>query len=267
MNCCWERDRSLSLFLGKTTEIAAQFMRIPKPIVPLLLYFVLSLSVIARPASAQDPPGTALITGCKPGSSVRAYRNPGGAMRAYVRLACGSSVYVWNATPKAALVQQDTAVAYVPAKYIFSAGTSRGGSPAAVRIFLQSIAEASKSSDESALSARRHLVQSCLAARGCQVEAWSHLAWTRIKQASDLVDSPDATLRLFAGGVYYSALVVNPAVRFKDTPLPSLNSPVLLIDGGGLSVAFAGHTCYALGTSGKWSAAGASAGQPAAAIQ
>jgi len=240
-------------------------MKISKPIVLSLLG--LCLSLIWRPALAQNPPGTAPITGCKTGSSVRAYKNPGVAIRAYARFSCGSSVYVWNATPKVALVQQGTTVAYIAGKYIFGVGTNKGASHAAVRTFLQGVAEGLAAADASAVTARLELVRSCLAARGCQVEAWSHLAWTRIKQASEIVESPDSTLRLSAKGIYYSAFVVNPPVRFKDRLLPSLHSPVLVFDGGGLSVAVVDHACYALDTSGKWSAAGVSAGQSAAAMQ
>jgi len=99
------------------------------------------------------------------------------------------------------------------------------------------------------------------------VEAWSHLAWTRIKQPNQLIESPDSTLRLFAGGIYYSAFVVNPPVRFRDRPVPSVNSPVFVVDGGGLSLAIVNNACYTLGTDGKWAAAGASAVQSAAAMQ
>ena len=94
-----------------------------------------------------------------------------------------------------------------------------------------------------------------------------HLAWTRIKQPSQLVEFPDSTLRLSASGVYYSAFVVNPPVRYRDRPLPGLNAPVLVVDGGGLSLAVAGRTCYVLAADGKWAAAGASAVQAVAAIQ
>lgn len=102
---------------------------------------------------------------------------------------------------------------------------------------------------------------------GCRVETWSHLAWSRIERDSDTAEPPDSVLRLFAGGVYYSALVVKPTVRFKDRALPSLDSPVLVLDGPGLSLAVAEHACYALGSNGKWAAAGASAVQSAAAIR
>lgn len=102
---------------------------------------------------------------------------------------------------------------------------------------------------------------------GCRAETWSHLAWTRIERANDAPESPDSTLRLFASGIYYNALVVTPPVRFKDHPLPSLASPVLLLDGPGLSLAVGEHSCYALGSSGKWFTAGATAGQAAAAIR
>jgi hypothetical protein len=80
-------------------------------------------------------------------------------------------------------------------------------------------------------------------------------------------ESPDATLRFFTHRTYYSALVVNPPVLFRDRPVPSLKSPVLLLDGGGLSLAVVDHACYTLGTDGKWAAAGASAVQSAAAMQ
>ena len=113
--------------------------------IALLLLLSLSLISISSPALAQDPPGTALITGCKSGSLVGAYRKPGLAVRTYARFSCGSSVFVWNATSKTALVQQGMTVAFVPAKYIFDAGTSKGASPAAVRTFLQAIAEGSSS--------------------------------------------------------------------------------------------------------------------------
>jgi hypothetical protein len=246
--------------------MAAQFMKRLHPIA-LLLLLTLSFISISSPALAQDPPGTALITGCKAGSMVGAYKKPGLAVRAYARFSCGSSVFVWNATSKMALVQQGMTVAFVPAKYIFDPGTSKGTSPAAVRTFLQAMAEGSSSADGSAISVRRELVRSCLAMRGCRAETWSHLAWTRIESANDSTEQSDATLRLFAGGVYYNALVVSPPVRFKDHPLPSLASPVLVLEGPGLSVAVGGHSCYALGSNGKWSAAGASAGQAAAAIR
>ena len=160
-----------------------------------------------------------------------------------------------------ALVQQGTTVGYVPAKYIFGAGTSNGASPAAARTFLEGIAEGLQAADASAVSrsppARAELFgHSTLPSRGLM-----DLAWTRIRQPSEIVESPDSTLRLSAGGIYYSAFVVSAPIRFKDRPLPSLNSPVLLLDGGGLSVAVVNHACYALGTNGKWSAAGVSAGQ------
>jgi hypothetical protein len=189
------------------------------------------------------------------------------AIRAYAHFACGSSVYVWNATAKAALVQQETTVAYIASKHVFGPGTSDEVSPVAVRTFLQGIAEGLQLRDASAISARRQLVRSCLATRGCRAEAWSHLAWTRIKQPNQLIESPDSTLRLFADGIYYSAFVVNPPVRFRDRPLPSLKSPVLVLDGGGLRLAIVDHACYTLGTDGKWAAAGASAVQSVAAMQ
>ena len=236
-----------------------------KFIVLLLLAFPIGL--VSRPAQAQDPSGTTLITGCKSGNPVRGYKHPGRAIRAYAHFTCGSSVYVWNATAKTALVQQGTTVAYVASKHISGAGTNGHESPVAVRTFLQGIAEGLQLRDASASSARRQLVRSCLAGRGCRVEAWSHLAWTRIKQPNQLIESPDSTLRLFAGGIYYSAFVVNPPVRFRDRPVPSVNSPVFVVDGGGLSLAIVNNACYTLGTDGKWAAAGASAVQSAAAIQ
>ena len=65
---------------------------------PIVLLLLLSLSFIfvSSPALAQDPPGTALITGCKAGSMVAAYKNPGLAVRTYARFSCGSSVFVWQ---------------------------------------------------------------------------------------------------------------------------------------------------------------------------
>jgi hypothetical protein len=99
------------------------------------------------------------------------------------------------------------------------------------------------------------------------VEAWSNLAWTRITRPSEVIESPESTLRIWAGGIYYSAFVVNPPVRFKDRPVPSLKSPVLVVDGGGLSLAIVDHSCYTLAADGKWAAAGVSAVQSVAAIQ
>ena len=239
-------------------------MRPSNLIVPILL--ALTAGLFSYPARAQEP-GTALITECKSGSSVPGYKQRGFGIRAYAHFACGSSVYVWNDTGKTALVQEDSTVAYVASKYLFGTGTSKEASPVAVRIFLQGIAESLQRGDASAILARRQLVRSCLESRGCRVEAWSRLAWRRIKQPSQLVESPDSTLRLFAHGVYYSALIVNPPVRFKDRPVPSVKSPVLLLEGGGLSIAVVDHACYSLSTDGKWSAAGASAVQSAAAMQ
>lgn len=241
-------------------------MKSPKLIV-LLLLLAFHIGFLSRPARAQDLSGTALITGCKSGRSVRGYKSPGIAISAYTHFACGSSVYVWNATAKTALVQQGTTVAYIASKYVFGAGTSEERSPVAVRTFLQGIAEGLQLRDASAVSARKQLVRSCLTNRGCRVEAWLHLTWTRIKQPNQLIESPDSTLRLSAGGIYYSAFVVNPPLRFKDRPLPSLKSPVLLLDGGGLSLAIVGDACYTLGTDGKWAPAGASAVQSVAAIR
>jgi hypothetical protein len=188
------------------------------------------------------------------------------AIRAYAHFACGSSVYVWNATAKTALVQQGTTVAYIASKNVFGARTRDEKSPVVVRTFLQGIAEGLQLRDASAISARKQLVRSCLASRGCRVEAWFHLAWTRVKQPNQII-SADSTLRLSAGGVYYSALVVNPPLRFRDHPVPSLKSPVLLVDGGGLSLAIVDDSCYMLGRDGKWAPAGASAVQSAAAIE
>lgn len=239
-------------------------MRPLKPIVLLLL--AIPAGLFSSSARAQEA-GAALITGCKSGSSVPGYKHRGFAVRAYVHFACGSSVYVWNPRGKAALVQQDATVAYIASKYLYGAGAGKQGSPVAVRSFLEGIAESLRRRDASASLARRELVQSCLAIRGCRVEAWSRLAWTRIKKANQLAESPDATLRFLADGIYYSALIVNPPVRFRDRPVPSVKSPVLLLEGGGLSLAVVDHTCYTLGTDGKWAAAGASAVQSAAAMQ
>ena len=101
----------------------------------------------------------------------------------------------------------------------------------------------------------------------CRAETWSHLTWTQIERANETAEPPDSTLRLFAGGVYYNALVIKLPVRFKDHPLPSLTAPMLLLDGPGFSLAVGEHVCYALGSNGKWFVAGASAGQAAAAIR
>jgi hypothetical protein len=240
-------------------------MKTPKLIALCLL--ALPIGFLPAPAQAQDPSGMASITGCKEGHAVPGYKRPGFELRAYAQFACGSSVYVWNSTDRTALVQQGTTVAYVASKYVFGAGTSDEENPADTQIFLQGIAQALQSRDASAMSTRRQLVRSCLASRGCRVEAWLHLAWTRIKRPSQIIESSDSTLRLFAHGVYYSAFVVDPPVRFRDLPLPSIKSTVLVVDGGGLSLAIVGRTCYVLGTDGKWTAAGASAVQSAAAIQ
>jgi hypothetical protein len=240
-------------------------MNRPK-LIPLLL-LTLCVGLLSRSVQAQDPSGTALVTGCKSGGTVRGYKRPGMAMRAYAHFACGSSVYVWNATAKTILVQQGTTVAYIASKYVYSTGVKDEASPEVVRGFLQAIAEGQQLPDASASSARTHLVQGCLASRGCRVETWSNLAWTRIKKLNQLIESPDSTLRLSAGGVYYNAFVVNPPVRFRDRPLPSLKSPVLVLDGGGLSLAIVDNTCYTLATNGKWAMAGASAVQSVAAMQ
>jgi hypothetical protein len=235
----------------------------------LLLVLLSAVGFSSASARAQDlsGAGTALITGCKAGKTVPGYKRPGFGLAAYAHFGCGSSVYVWKATAKTALVQQGAAVAYIASKYVLDAGVSEKASPAAVRTFLQGIAEGLETGDGSAISARGQLVRSCLASRGCRVEAWMHLAWTRIKQPSQLAELPESTLRLSADGVYYSAFVVSAPVRYRDRPLPGLNAPVLVVDGGGLSLAVAGHTCYTLGTDGKWAAAGASAVQAVAAIQ
>jgi hypothetical protein len=235
----------------------------------LLILLALAASLFSAAAHAQDlyPSGTALILGCKSGKSVPGYKEPGFALRAYAHFACGSSVYVWNATARTALVQQGTTVAYIASKYVLDAGVSEEASPAAVRTFLQAIAEGLESRNASAISTREQLVRSCLASRGCQVEAWSNLAWTRITRPSEVIESPESTLRIWAGGIYYSAFVVNPPVRFKDRPVPSLKSPVLVVDGGGLSLAIVDHSCYTLAADGKWAAAGVSAVQSVAAIQ
>ena len=234
----------------------------------LIVLFLVAIppGLFSSSAHAQEA-GPALISGCKSGSSVPGYKHRGFALSAYAHFACGSSVYVWNARGKAALVQQDATVAYIASKYLYGAGDGKAESPVAVRSFLEGIAESLQAGNASALVARRELVRSCLATRGCRVEAWSQLAWTRIKQPSQLAESPDSTLRLLAHGIYYSALIVNPPVRFRDRPVPSVKSPVLLLDGGGLSLAVVDHACYTLGTDGKWAAAGASAVQSAAAIQ
>ena len=234
----------------------------------LIILFLVAIppGVFSSSAHAQEA-GPALISGCKSGSSVPGYKHRGFALSAYAHFACGSSVYVWNARGKAALVQQDATVAYIASKYLYGAGDGKAESPVAVRSFLEGIAESLQAGNASALVARRELVRSCLATRGCRVEAWSQLAWTRIKQPGQLAESPDSTLRLLAHGIYYSALIVNPPVRFRDRPVPSVESPVLLLDGGGLSLAVVDHACYTLGTDGKWAAAGASAVQSAAAIQ
>jgi hypothetical protein len=232
-----------------------------------LLLLTFTIGLFTRGARAQEFSGPGLVTSCKSGGLVPGYKSPHFGMRSYARFACGSSVYIWKAAAKTTLVQQGSTVAYVASKYVYGTGASEQVSPAAARTFLQSIAEGLRLPDASAISARGQLVRSCLASRGCQVEAWSHLTWTRIKETEQLADSPDATLRLLAGGVYYSAFVVSPPLRYRDRPLPSLGSPVLVLDGGGLSLAIAGRTCYALSAEGKWAAAGASAVQSAAAIQ
>jgi hypothetical protein len=235
----------------------------------LLLLLAPTIGFFATSARAQDVSGTgtSLIAGCQTGKTVPGYKQPSFGIRAYAHFGCGSSVYVWKATAKTALVQQGTTVAYVASKYVLDAGGSEQESPVAVRTFLQGIAEGLETRDASAISARGQLARRCLESRGCQVEAWLHLAWTRIKQPSQIAENPDSTLRLSAGGVYYSAFVVNPPMRYRDSPLPGLNAPVLVVDGGGLSLAVAGRTCYTLAADGKWAAAGASAVQSVAAIR
>jgi hypothetical protein len=121
------------------------------------------------PVQAQETSGTALIEGCKSGSTIPGYKNPGFAIKSYARFNCGSSVYVWKATAKTALVQQGTTVAYVASKYVFGPDASDQESPQAVRAFLQGIAEGLQLQDASATSARLQLVRSCLASRGCRV--------------------------------------------------------------------------------------------------
>lgn len=238
----------------------------------VLCLAALPVAVFSVPARAQNPSGTVLITGCQSGHTIPGYKRPGFELRAYAHFACGSPVYVWNSTEKTALVQQGGTVAYIAGKYVYGAGASEEENPAEenpadTRVFLQGIAQALQSRDASAISTRGQVVRSCLASRGCRVEAWLHLAWTRISRPNQIMDSSDATLRLFAHGVYYSAFVVNPPVRFRDRPLPSIKSPALVVDGGGLSLAIVGRTCYVLGTNGEWATAGASAVQSAAAIQ
>src|SRR5690349_13396479 len=103
-------------------------MRPSKFIVLLLLAIPAGLS--SSFARAQEP-GTALITGCKSGGSVPGYKHRGFVLRAYAHFACGSSVYVWNASGKAALVQQDATVAYMASKYVYGAGNSKAESPVA----------------------------------------------------------------------------------------------------------------------------------------
>ena len=239
---------------------AARLMKSSRLIGLFSLAFCLGL---ISPALAQDQSNTALIGGCRPGDSVRGHKQLPGMS---ARFACGSSVYVWNATPEDALVQQGTTVAYVAAKHILGARLSEGEIHPLVRTFLQNIAQTLQSDSSSAIPARQQLVQSCLATRGCRIEAWSQLAWTRIRRPGQIAEYPDSTLRLFANGIYYSAFVVNPPILFRGRPLPSLNSPVLVLDGAGLSLAIVDGSCYLLDTGGKWSAAGASAGQSAAAI-
>lgn len=234
-----------------------------------LALVLLAIAFSCAPARAQGPSGPASLTECKPGRSVPGYKNPRFELRAYVHFVCGSSVYVWSATSKTALVQQGSTVAYVAAKYVPGASTPDASTDenqarSDERVFLQAIAEALQSPNGSATSARQQIVKSCLGTRGCRVDNWSHLAWTRIKSAGEMVASADSTLRLFAHGIYYSAFVVDPPLRFKDQPLPSAKSPVLVLDGGGLSLAVVGHVCYTIRSDGKWAAAGASAVQSAA---
>ena len=238
-----------------------------KPSLIALILVTFPIGFASSFAQAQETSGTALIEGCKSGSTIPGYKGPAFALKSYARFNCGSSVYVWRATAKTALVQQGTTVAYVASKYVFGPDASDQESPEAVRAFLQGIAEGLQLQDASATSARGQLVRSCLASRGCRVEAWSHLAWRRITRLNQVVESPDSTLRLFAGGAYYSAFVVDPPLRFRDRALPSVKSPVFVLDGGGLSLAIVDHACYILGTDGKWATAGASAVQSAAAIQ
>jgi hypothetical protein len=237
-------------------------MKSSKPIALILL--VVAVGFFSIPARAQQPTGMTLITGCKPGHSVPGYKHPSFEVRAYTHFACNSSVYVWNATAKTALVQQGNTVAYVASKHVPGTRTTEAQAGGDERVFLQAIAEALQSADASAISARLQLVQSCLHTHGCRAEIWSNLAWTRLKNGSGFVAAPESTLRIFAHGSYYSAFVVDPPVRFKDQPLPSVKSPVLVLDGEGLSLAVAGRSCYTLGTNGKWAAAGATAVQTAA---
>jgi hypothetical protein len=246
-------------------------MAVPADMTKLTLSFLLlctlSLGIFSCPARGADLPGVTQITGCKPGTSVSGSKGSGITIRSYARFSCGSSVYVWNVTSNSALVQQGMIVAYVRAKYVLGIGAEKGSSPSATRAFLQTVAEELNSSNASAISLRREIVQRCLGIRGCRAEMWSHVAWTRLKQPNEILDSPDATVRLFADGRYYALLVVKPPVRFRDRALPGFDSPVLILDGGGVSIAVANQTCYTLGTNGKWSAAGANAVESAAAIR
>lgn len=240
-------------------------MRNSKFIPPLLVALTFGLGAIA--GHTQDAPGTAFVTQCKPGQVIPAHRHPGLALRAYAHFICGSSVYIWSAGTKTALVQQGSTVAYVASKYVAPTASSEERNPTDMRVFLQGIAEALQSRDASAITIRRQLVRSCLGSRGCEVEAWSDLAWRRIKRPNELAESADSTLRFLDRGIYYSAFVVTPPIRFKDQPLPTIGSPVLVLDGGGLNLAVAGRTCYTLGGDGKWAAAGVSTAPAVAAIQ
>src|SRR5690349_21707122 len=161
-----------------------------------LLLLTFTIGLFTRGARAQEFSGPGLVTSCKSGGLVPGYKSPHFGMRSYARFACGSSVYVWKAAAKTTLVEQGTTVAYVASKYVYGAGASEQVSPAAVRTFLQGIAVSLRLPDASAISTRGQLVRSCLASHGCQVETWSHLKWTRIKQPKQLTDSPEATLRL-----------------------------------------------------------------------
>jgi hypothetical protein len=232
----------------------------------LVSVLVLPLVPHSAVAGNQAQSARATIIGCKPGGRVGVYQRSS-SLRPYARLACGSTVHVWTATKKMALIQQGSAVAYVQPRHISAAYSGAREIHPALRMFLQALAD-DLPYGVAATDARVELARSCLQTRGCHLEVWADLLWSSVKQPQQLSVYPEnSTLRMFAGGTYYSAFIIPQSVQFKGQPLPNQGAPTFIFDGGGLSLAIVNGSHYSLGADGQWYAISGEMGQSAVAMQ
>jgi hypothetical protein len=226
------------------------------------VFFVSILAItLCSPAQAQQ----ATITACKPGTAVRLWKHFM-SIRAYARIECGSTVEVlkYDRTLNVANVRQGSHEGFVEAWHINFGGSQANTAPqSALANFLLAIAQGLQAYGNAAMTPSERLARTCLATPGCALEGQTGQQWTSVTQPQQTETySQTSNFRMFSGGTYSTATVVQPLGTFQGHPLPTQSSPALVLDGGGLSIAIVNGYAYTLGTDGRWHPTGLGPGQP-----